>query len=82
MESYCKSSVNTVISGKNLITSDGWTSMSGVQPSQASFKEYNTKYSDGTAVSLSGRKGTVLSSSDAKSVTILGYLDGWTPTYL
>ena len=65
-----------------MINSAGWTSMNGVQPSQVSFKEYNTKYSDGTTVSLSGRKGTVLSSSDAKSVTVLGYLDGWTPTYL
>ena len=73
---------NTVISNSNLITSDGWASMSGVQPSQASLKEYNTKYSDGTSVNLSGRKGSVISSSDAKSVTVLGYLGGWTPTYL
>ena len=73
---------NTVLANKNLIVSAGWTSMSGVEPTQATFKEYNTKLSDGTTVSLSSRKGIVISNSDSKSVTILGYLSGWTPSYL
>ena len=73
---------NTVLASSNLITAEGWTSMSGVEPTDASFKEYNTKYSDGTSVSLSSRKGIVISSSDAKSVTVSGFLSGWTPTYL
>ena len=73
---------NTVLASKNLVAAEGWAAMSGVQPSQASLKEYNTKYSDGTSVSMSSRKGVVISSSDAKSVTVSGYLSGWTPTYL
>ena len=73
---------NTVIQSSSLIKDEGWTSMSGVEPTAATFKEYNTKLADGTTVNLSKRKGNVISSSDATSVSVQGYLGSWTPSFL
>ncbi|MBR2912839.1 MAG: hypothetical protein IKC40_02830, partial [Oscillospiraceae bacterium] len=53
--------LNTTIQNGNLIRAEGWTSMSGVEPTQATFKEYGTKFADGTYLDLSPRKGIVLS---------------------
>lgn len=74
--------LNTTIENASYIRSEGWTSMSGVQPSQATFKEYGTKLTDGTAVDLSGRAGNVLSASDAATVNKTSYFGSWTPAYL
>lgn len=74
--------LNTTIQNGNLIKPEGWTSMSGVEPTQATYKEYGTKLADGSAVNLSSRKGNVLSASDAATVTKESYLSGWTPAFL
>lgn len=73
---------NTTMERSDLIKAEGWASMSGVEPTQATFKEYNTKLADGTAVNLSQRKGSVISDADSSKVTVAGYLSGWTPAYL
>ena len=73
---------NTTIANDNLIKPEGWTSMSGVEPTQASFKEYGTKLANGSAVNLWSRKGNVLSDSDAATVKVTNYLGSWTPTFL
>jgi len=71
---------NTVLQYESIITSVGWTSMSGVDPSAATFREYNTKTASGGSVSTSGRtSGTVLSSCN---VTRQTYLGSWVPYYL
>ncbi len=74
--------LNTTIQNNNLIKAEGWTSMSGVQPTQATYKEYGTKLADGTVVNLSSRKGHVLSASDAATVKMTDYFSGWTPSFL
>lgn len=74
--------INTTIEYAGLIKDEGWTSMSGVEPTEASFKEYGTVLADGSAVSLSSRKGIALSASDAATVTVAGYLGSWTPAYI
>ncbi|MBE6856373.1 MAG: hypothetical protein E7500_02945 [Ruminococcus sp.] len=74
--------INTTVEYAGLIKDEGWTSMSGVEPTSATFKEYGTTLADGTAVNLSKRKGTVLSASDASTVTVAGWLGSWTPAYL
>lgn len=73
---------NTTVEYAGLIKDEGWTSMSGVDPTAATFKEYNTTLTDGTAVDLSSRKGSVISASDAASVSVAGWFSGWTPAYL
>ncbi len=72
--------VNTKLSSENMITSAGWTSMSGNQPENARFKEYNTTV-NGSPVNTSGRVlGTVKNS--ASGLDVATYLAGWTPFYL
>lgn len=71
---------NTRLQYENIISSAGWTSMSGVSPEQATFREYNTKTMNGGNVNTGGRtRGTVLSSCNA---TREQYLGGWTPYYM
>lgn len=74
--------LDTKLESENLINSVGWTSMSGVSPEQASFKEYNTTC-NGNSVSVSSRvTGTLLSSQQANSISIINYLSSWTPAYM
>lgn len=71
---------NTKLQYEGIIQSAGWTKMSGVEPSQATFREYNTKTMNGGNVNTGGRvSGTVLSSCSA---TREQYLNGWTPYYM
>lgn len=71
---------NTKLQYESIISSAGWTSMSGVSPEQATFREYNTKTMNGGNVNTAGRtRGTVLYSCDA---TREQYLGGWTPYYM
>lgn len=73
---------NTTIERSGLITDAGWTSMSGVAPTDATFLEYGTVLANGTVVDLSSRQGNVVSDEDAATVTVEGYFSGWTPIYL
>ncbi len=73
---------NTTIEYAGLIKDEGWASMSGVEPTAATFKEYNTTLADGSAVNLSSRLGSVISASDAQTVSVSGWFSGWTPSYL
>lgn len=51
---------NTKLSKLSLISAAGWTSMSGAQPENANFGEYNTTDLTGKAATVTGRtKGTV-----------------------
>ena len=71
--------VNTKLASESMITSAGWTSMSGNQPENARFKEYNTT-ANGYGVNTSGRVyGTVRYS--ASGLDVGTYLSGWTPYY-
>ena len=74
--------INTTVEYAGLIKDEGWTSMSGVEPTAATYKEYGTVLADGSAVDLSGRKGSVLSASDAATVTVAGWFGSWTPAYI
>ena len=75
--------VNTTLQSADCIKAEGWYSMSGVQPENvAGFKEYGTKLSNGSEVSLSSRKGHTLSASDAQGIKLTSYMKNWTPTYL
>lgn len=70
---------STVLQYESIISGAGWTSMSGVDPSQATFREYNTKTASGGNVNTGSRTwGTVLSSCDA---TREQYFGSWTPYY-
>lgn len=71
--------VNTKLSSESMICSAGWASMSGNQPQNAKFKEYNTTV-NGSPVNTSGRvSGTVKSS--ASGLDVKTYLNGWSPYY-
>ncbi len=73
---------NSTVEYAGLIRDEGWASMSGVDPTAATFKEYNTHLTDGSAVNLSSRKGSVISDADAQTVAVANWFSGWTPTYL
>lgn len=69
---------NTVLQNSDTINPEGWTSMSGVAPEVANFKEIGTVYGN-TAVDTSARiSGTV---STETSVDASTYFGGWTPSY-
>ena len=73
---------NTILDDANLITPEGWTSMSGNTPENASYKEYNTTLADGTPVDTSNRiSGTVMTEEDAANVNLEGYFGNWKPYY-
>ena len=70
---------NTTLPYEAIIQGPGWTSMGGVNPAQATFREYHTTV-NGNPVNTSARvNGTVLNSCDA---TREQYLGNWTPYYL
>lgn len=72
--------LNCTVPAENTITSEGWTSMSGVAPESAKFKEFGTTLADGTPVDTSKRvTGTVL--DDASAINPADYFGGWVPTY-
>lgn len=71
--------VNTKLQYASIISAEGWSSMSGNEPQNANFKEYNST-SNGEPVGTFGRvDGTVLSSSEG--LTPHEYLGEWTPHY-
>ena len=72
--------LNTVIANSGAITDEGWTSMSGVAPTAAKYKEFGTTYADGTAVDTSKRVTGVITAEEAAKINAMSYL-GWTPTY-
>ncbi len=73
--------VNTKLESTDLITAAGWTQMSGAQPENANFKEYNTTALDGAAVNTSSRTaGTVVTENPVSDVTVYFGSD-WTPSY-
>ena len=75
--------INTTLQDKNMILPAGWYSMSGVNPENCpGLKEYGTKYKDGSSVSLSSRKGHVLSANNVASINRINYMNNWNPTYL
>lgn len=70
---------NTALEYEGIIAPVGWTKMSGVEPEQATFREYGTKTASGGNVNTGSRTaGTVLSACDA---TREQYLNGWMPYY-
>ncbi len=74
--------LNTVFENADAITAEGWTSMSGVAPESADFKEYGTMLADGTPVDTSGRvAGTVLTDEEAQAIDAKAYFGDWTPAY-
>ena len=69
---------NTVLQNSNTIDPTGWTSMSGVNPEVAKYKEMGTVYGN-TPVDTSSRiTGTVSTDVNADATA---YFNGWTPTY-
>ena len=74
--------LNTTMADSATMTAEGWTSMSGVAPEAANFKEYGTVNADGTPVDTSARvAGTVLTDAEAQAIDAKAYFNGWTPTY-
>jgi pectin methylesterase-like acyl-CoA thioesterase/lysophospholipase L1-like esterase len=73
--------LNTKLEREDAIAAEGWTSMSGVAPEAASYKEYNTTY-NGTAVDTSARtSGTVMTAAEAAAVKATDYFGDWTPVF-
>ncbi len=70
---------NTVLEDITAINAAGWTSMSGNDPANASYKEYNTLY-NGTAVDTASRVTGVVDAAALPTVSAL--YGSWTPTYL
>ena len=71
--------LNTKING-SYIKDEGWFEMSGNKPEKAGYTEYNSVYTDGTAVDVSKRvTGVTTDESVAKKDVVNDYLSGWTP---
>ena len=74
--------INTVLE-EGTIVPEGWDEMNGVPPETIEgFKEYGTKLENGAPVSLSQRKGHVVSQRDAERINIINYMNNWTPSFM
>ncbi len=71
--------VNTVFENDQLISEEGWTSMSGNLPEKANYLEYNSVYTDGTPVDTSKRVAGVV--TENPGYTAEDYFADWTPHY-
>lgn len=71
--------INTEFEYEGIIIPEGWGSMSGNEPQNANFKEYNSTVNGERVVNFERIKGTVLSSDDG--FTPKEYLNEWTPYY-
>ena len=75
--------INTILQDDDTILDAGWHSMGNVQPEDVEgFYEYGTKLANGAAVSTSQRKGHILSKTEAESININDYMNGWTPSFM
>ena len=75
--------INTTLEDSSTIVDAGWGSMGGVNPEEVEgFKEYGTKYKDGSPVKTSQRKGHVLSDDDVRDLDIKKYMNDWTPSFM
>lgn len=68
--------VNTVVSDSKLITSRGYTDMTG-KPEDANYYEYNTTLADGTALVTTASKK--LTDEEAEAINMRFWFKGWTP---
>jgi pectin methylesterase-like acyl-CoA thioesterase len=74
--------INTVLE-EGTIVPEGWDEMNGVPPETIEgFKEYGTKLENGAPVSLSQRKGHVVSQRDAERINMINYMNNWTPSFM
>lgn len=69
---------NTVLQNSDTIDPTGWTSMSGVNPEAAKYKEIGTVYGNTPVDTTSRVSGTVSTDVNADATA---YFNGWTPTY-
>lgn len=69
---------NTVLQNSDTIDPTGWTSMSGVNPEVAKYKEMGTVYGNTPVDTTSRVSGTVSTGVNADATA---YFNGWTPTY-
>ena len=75
--------LNTILEDDNTILPEGWAAMGGVPPEKVEgFFEYGTKLENGAKVSLSKRKGHILSQTEAENINYLYYLHDWTPSFM
>ncbi|MDR1753447.1 MAG: hypothetical protein LBR74_00880 [Eubacterium sp.] len=70
---------NTKVTEKDIINPEGWTSMSGNDPVNARFGEYNTIYADGVKVDISKR--IVKAKNEDPKLKINDILGDWVPSY-
>jgi len=70
--------LNTKLQVSSIITPVGWTQMSGNQPENAHFREYNTTY-QGAAVDTSQRIVPALTAAPA--INLADYFGDWIPTF-
>lgn len=71
--------LNTKLEYAGLILSRGWTSMSGNQPQNANYAEYNTTAANGDSVNLSGRVTGVVTENPIPDISVV--FNGWEPEY-
>lgn len=69
--------VNTIFAYEGIINPQGWTSMSGNNPKNANFFEYNSMW-DNAGVDVSHRDGGKII-TDAGAYSPSNYFIGWTP---
>lgn len=73
--------MNTKLTSANLIVAAGWDSMSGANPANANFFEYNTTTAAGAAVDTSKRVRGVMSKADADKIQVTDYFGSWVPVF-
>ncbi|WP_121642424.1 pectinesterase family protein [Bacillus vallismortis] len=72
--------LNTKLQTSDIMNPSGWHEMSGNQPENANYAEYNTTY-NGKAVDTSQRRVPVLTKKQADAINVENYLGGWKPSY-
>ncbi|MCM1326975.1 MAG: pectinesterase family protein [Bacteroidales bacterium] len=73
--------MNTKLESATLIEPAGWTEMSGADPKNANFFEYNTTTADGAAADTSKRVRGVMTKADADKIQVTDYFGSWVPAF-
>ena len=71
--------LNTRLESDNMIVDAGWGNMSGVNPQDAKFYEYNTTYMDGSKVDVSKRTNSQMTQEEAAAYTTESMFGSWKP---
>ena len=73
--------VNTIVENENIISDAGWGSMACEPEDAELFLEYGTRFTNGSLVDTSKRRGKLMANFDYAKFDLKYYMNNWIPYY-